>query len=141
MIFDEDELPSFNYLFDSTLENPVRYSAQPAVIHFDLEYLQPPLCKLLMKPKLQLGSQFVDLKEIKLLLSKKPGLIRDGAYYRFHEKLSRKHLMCVRPFEDAVIPEPLLGTFIENSLPELLHYSQVEQQGDTPCPLHFPERR
>ena len=126
--YDEDDLPSFNYLFDSTLENPVRYSPQPANIHFELEYLQPPLSKLLMKPKLQLAIEFVDLNEIKLLLSTKPGLISKGAYYRFHEKLSRKHLMSLRPFEDAVIPEPLLGTFIENSLPELLHYSQVEKQ-------------
>ena len=55
-------------------------------------------------------------------------MLYENAYYRFPASYHALHLRNLRPIRDMTIPEPLFGTFVENSLPELARFAEVANQ-------------
>lgn len=113
-------------LYCGSLEEPLRFSRINASMRFTLEYLEAPAPKILLQPSFVLDlTRIISLEEVLLFECAHPGIIKDSVYYRFSPKIKRKHLRNLATLRDITIPEPLFGTFIENSLPEFLRYAEV----------------
>lgn len=116
-------LPCFHV---STIEEPLRFSSLPAHLRFGLEYLESPAPKILMEPSLVIdNTTAIHLEDARLFECAKPGMIYQNIYYRFPPRIKRKHLRHLSTIQNVTIPEPLFGTFVENSLPELLRFTEV----------------
>jgi SNF2 family DNA or RNA helicase len=123
---DGGELPQIPCFFVSGVEEPLRHSNHPASLLFQLEYLGIPSPKILLEPKIIIdNSTIIALEDGFLFECAKPGLIYRNIYYRFPPRIKRRHLRHLTSIRHMTIPEPLFGTFVENSLPELLKYAEV----------------
>lgn len=113
-------------IYQGGLEIPLQLVTTPANIRFELEYLQTPHPKILLKPLIVLDNKKTVFAEEGILLEcAKPGFIYNNSYYRFLPHIKRLHLRHLELIRDMTIPEPLFGTFIENALPEIQRYSEV----------------
>lgn len=122
----EQDLRAMPCIYCGSIEEPLRCSSFSAQLRFHLEHLETPAPKLLLKPSIVIGQDStVSLAETTLFESARPGLLYENVYYRFQPKIRRKHLRHLPIIEDMTIPEPLFGTFVENSLPELLRFAEV----------------
>jgi len=120
------ELPR---LYWRSLEKPLLFSKRDAVMQLSLEYLEAPAPKILINPSLNLDGELVSIDNVSLYESEKPGLLYENRYYRFDKAIRRKHLADLEMLRSITIPEPLFGTFSENSLPELLRFAEVTGRG------------
>jgi len=123
---EEGELPQLPGLYELSLENPLRFSPQPIGLKFVIEYLAPPISKILLRPCILIDQQQVPIEGIKLLSCANPGVLYQNVYYRFPLHITRSHLKNLKTLLDLTIPEPLFGTFVENSMPELARFAQIE---------------
>lgn len=122
----ELQMPCF---YCGTLEEPLRFSASPATLRVSLEYLEAPAPKILLNPTIILNrNQDINLEEARLFECAVPGMLYQNTYYCFPHNIRRKHLRNLAVLRDITIPEPLFGTFIENSLPELMRFAEVANQ-------------
>ncbi|MGD2170154.1 MAG: DEAD/DEAH box helicase [Chlamydiota bacterium] len=124
----EQELPTLPFLYWGNLETPLHYCPTPALIRFFLEYLEPPSAKILLRPTLDVNEQVINLEEAIVFECNKPGLIHGETFYRFAPHIKRRHLQNLENIREMTIPEPLFGTFVENSLPVLKRYAEVAQE-------------
>ncbi len=116
-------------IYNETLEEPLTTSNAFAQLRFELEYLEVSSPKILLNPTLVVEDKLIKVLEDALLFEcSDPGMIYQGTYYRFDPMIKRCHLKNLYPIRDIVIPEPLFGTFVENSLPELLRFAEVANQ-------------
>ena len=116
-------------LYCGTIEDPLKLAVNPATLRFELDYLEVPLPKILLKPEIVLQDQIViTCEEVLLFECTKPGMIHQNIYYRFQPTIKRKHLRNLTAIRNMTIPEPLFGTFVENALPELMRFAQVTNQ-------------
>ena len=122
----EEELPQLPGLFDTTFENPLKFSSQPAILKFIIEYLKPPVSKILLQPTILIDQKQIPVEEAKLFSCVKPGMLHQNVYYPFPSHITRLHLKNLRTLQDLTIPEPLFGTFVENAMPELSRFAQIE---------------
>lgn len=121
----QDELPILPGFYEGTLEQALHFSSRPAGIQFQLEYIKPPTSKILVNPVLLIGSETVTLEEVRLFACQSPGMLHKNAFYRFRPHITRLHLKDLKQVRDVTIPEPLFGSFVENSLPELAKYAEI----------------
>ena len=120
------EAPQLPCIYVGNLEEPLRFSPTAAALRFELEYLEAPAAKLLLKPSIVLNKkENVTLEESTLFECSQPGMIHQNVYYRFQPRIRRKHLRNLNILRNVTIPEPLFGTFVENSLPEFLRFAEV----------------
>ena len=113
-------------LYVGALETPLRLSKTPPAIRVGLEYIKAPAPKILLNPLLLLeGDSPVQLEESTLLECVSPGMVYKDTYYPFDRAIRRNHLRHLKALRDIIIPEPLFGTFVENSLPELMRFGDV----------------
>lgn len=113
-------------LYVGTPDEPLYFSPQVATIRIELEYLEAPAPKLLLKPELVLNSATIVTPDtIRFLECAEPGMLYKNTYYRFNPQISRNHLRNLNMLRTITIPEPLFGTFVENSLPELMRFVEV----------------
>lgn len=125
----DQEYASLPCLYSGNLEEPLKYASTPAQLRFELEYLKAPAPKLLLKPTLILNRiRIIPISEAVLFESSRPGLIHDKIYYGFQSKIRRRHLRNLAILRNVTIPEPLFGTFVENSVPELLRFAEVSNR-------------
>jgi len=122
----EDELPLMPGLYDGSLEMPLRFSPQPSTFKFVVEYIKPPVSKILILPTLMIDQKQIQVEEAKLLQCAKPGMLFQNVYYRFPSYVTRMHLCNLMPIRDMTIPEPLFGAFVENAMPELSRFAAIE---------------
>ena len=116
-------------LYGSTFDDPILYCPAFAKIKFDIQLVQSPLNALLLEPHILLGSKdALSLEHVILLDCAKPGLLKERTYYRFADVIRRKHLKSLEPIRNMAIPEPLFGTFVENSLSELMRFAEVSNR-------------
>jgi SNF2 family DNA or RNA helicase len=126
---EEAGLLAIPHFYKGGLESPLLAGTRHAALSLQLELIESPAPKLFIKPRLSTGQgDVLDMGDVDLLECARPGLIHGQTYYRFGEAIKRKHLRHLDALADAIIPEPLFGTFIENSLPQILRYAQVEGQ-------------
>ena len=121
-----EDLPVLPSIFCSNLETPMSYSFSSAFIHFELEYLQPPTSKLLLTPNFVVDQYTINISDANVFDCAKPGLIYSGVYYKFQNHIKREHLKNLNDIRNMTVPEPLFGTFVENSLPELKRFAEVK---------------
>ncbi len=121
----EEDLPPLSGLYEGTMETPLRFSPVPAHLRFSLEYIKPPTSKILVNPHVLVGEDAVTLEDVRFFECAMPGMLYKNAYYRFPENITRVHLRNLRQIRDMTVPEPLFGTFVENSLPQLARYAEV----------------
>nr|WP_166158393.1 DEAD/DEAH box helicase [Neochlamydia sp. AcF84]NGY96003.1 hypothetical protein [Neochlamydia sp. AcF84] len=122
----EAEHPLLPCFYCGTMEEPLRYSGQFGKLRFELEYIKADSPKILVNPTLMIDDdQRVTLPEVRLFECAKPGLLYQNNYYRFQPRIRRKHLRNLPAIRDVTIPEALFGTFVENSLPELMRYADI----------------
>jgi SNF2 family DNA or RNA helicase len=122
----EEELPQLPGLFDTTFENPIRFSPHPASLKFIIEYLKPPVSKILLQPGILADQKQISVEEAKFFSCASPGMLHQNVYYRFPAHITRLHLKNLKSMQDLTIPEPLFGTFVENAMPELSRFAQIE---------------
>lgn len=115
-------LPCF---YCGSLEEPLRFSLSHAQLRVELEYLESPAPKILLKPGVLLDGKVTKLEEVYFFECAKPGMIYKNIYFCFQQHLKRKHLRNLSLLRDVTIPEPLFGTFVENSLPEVMRFAEV----------------
>ncbi|EFB41123.1 MULTISPECIES: DEAD/DEAH box helicase [Parachlamydia] len=125
VLADDSKQKTMPCLYSGSLEEPLRLSPGPANLQFELEYFTAPDPKILFKPTLLIDQGIVTLQEARLFECCKPGMILNHTYYRFPALIKRKHLRNISVVRDITIPEPLFGTFVENSLPELMRFTHV----------------
>jgi len=123
---DENETLEMPYLFNQGMEEPLRVSIPRAAIQIDLELIKTPQPKLLINPTVRLADKTCTLEELTFYQCAKPGVVRNNVYYRFEDNIRRKHLKDLDLLRTITIPEPLFGTFAENSLPEFLRFAEVK---------------
>lgn len=121
----EEDLPQLPGIYEGTMETPLRFSPVPARLRFSLEYIKPPTSKILINPHLLIGEDAVTLEEVRFFECASPGMLFKTSYYKFSENITRVHLRNLRQIRDMTIPEPLFGTFVENSLPQLAKFAEV----------------
>ncbi|HSW87208.1 MAG TPA: DEAD/DEAH box helicase [Rhabdochlamydiaceae bacterium] len=124
----DEELPILPGLYEGSMEVPLRFSTSPAGLQFILEYIGPPTSKMLINTMILIDQQAIVIEEARLFECAKPGMLFKNAYYRFPAHITRLHLRNLKPIRDMTIPEPLFGTFVENSLPELSRFAEVANQ-------------
>lgn len=122
------EQPSMPYFYCGTLEEPLRFSPSHATLRFELEYLESPAPKILLKPEILLEGRPTKPEEICFFECANPGMIHKNTYFRFQPHLKRKHLRNMSVLRDITIPEPLFGTFVENSLSELMRFAKISNR-------------
>ncbi len=122
----EDELPELSGLFESSLENPVKFSPHHAGLKFILEYLKPPISKILMRSALLVDKKQINVEDARMLSCAEPGMLHQNTYYRFPKHITRLHLKNLKTLEDLTLPEPLFGSFVENAMPQMSHFATVE---------------
>ena len=122
---DEEEMPVMPGLFLGSLETPLRYSPTSASLRFCLEYIEPPGAKILIRPKLVIEQQVLNIDAIHLFECAQPGMLYQDTYHRFPLHIKRMHLINLSSLSEMTIPEPLFGTFVENALPELRRFAEV----------------
>ena len=115
----EDDLPILPCLFLENLEERLRFSQVPGNFAFHTEYMPPPVSKIVLKPSVMAKGEEVSLALLQLFECAKPGFLSGGVYHRFSSYITRSHLRGLIKISHTAIPEPLFGTFIENSLVEL----------------------
>lgn len=117
------------WFYQGTFDEPLCLSTCPASLNIELEYLEAPAPKILLKPALLLDNvNKIKPEEVRLFECAKPGMIYQNTYYRFQPQICRKHLRNLATIRDITIPEPLFGTFVENSLPQLMRYAEVSNK-------------
>lgn len=121
----EEEMPVLPCLYLGTLETPLRYAPAPVSLRFSLEYIQPPAAKILLKPQLFAADLIINMDEAVLFECVQPGMLYQDTYYRFLPHIKRTHLLGINPIREMTVPEPLFGTFVENSLQELKRFAEV----------------
>lgn len=119
------ELLSMPCIYCGTIEEPLRMSMTPAILRFELDYLEVPTPKILLKPQIVLQQKVIVCEEALLFECAKPGMIFQNTYYRFQPNIKRKHLRSLSSIRNMTIPEPLFGTFVENSLLELSRFAEI----------------
>lgn len=121
-----DSLPRLGCVYCSNLETPLLYSTHTASLRIALECLKTPASKIFLTPHIVLANQeVVSPKDTLLMESVNPGVVYENIYYRFPRHIRRIHLQHLEKMRGLAIPEPLFGTFVENSLPELQRYAEV----------------
>ena len=120
-----EDLPAMPCLFASTLETPLHFSFSPPVMKFDLEYLEPPACKILMNPTLNIDEKIIGIYDAAMFVCSHPGMIYEDVYYRFPNHIKRMHLKKLNQIRDICICESLFGTFVENAIPELKRFAEI----------------
>ena len=118
-------LPS---LYSGSLEEPFRMSMTPAALRFELNYLEVPTPKILLKPQIVIQNKAISCDDILLFECAKPGMIYENIYYCFQPNIQRKHLRNLPAIRNMTIPEPLFGTFVENSLSELRRFADISNK-------------
>lgn len=130
-IHDDSEVESIPLpcLYMGTLEQPLYYSNNPGLLRFELEYLEVPAPKFLFTPTLILDhTKIVQMEEVALFECAKPGMIHANTFYRFKDNIKRKHLRNLAVLRNVTVPEPLFGTFVENSIPEFLRFAEISNR-------------
>ncbi|MEM8727984.1 MAG: DEAD/DEAH box helicase, partial [Chlamydiota bacterium] len=122
----EDDFPTLLCLFEENLESPIHFSKSSAQINISLEYIHPPTTKILLNPTLLIDQQKIPLEDARFFECAKPGIIYNHVYYRFPHHITRQHLSSLRPMREMTVPEPLFGTFVENALPEMARFGEVD---------------
>lgn len=126
----EDHHQILPCLYLQDLETPIYYNPSLAKLRFELEYLLSSAPKIMLKTSVVLNDHLiVHPEDVHLFESELPGMIHQNVYYRFVPQIKRKHLRHLDSFRNLTIPEPLFGTFVENSLPELLRFADVANRG------------
>lgn len=113
-------------IYCSSIEEPLKCARSPATLRFELNYLEVNAPKILLNPKIVMANKGVITSDEALLFEcAKPSMIHQHIYYRFPPNIKRKHLRHLESIRDMTIPEPLFGTFVENSLGELMRFAEV----------------
>lgn len=128
MIFHDSDVEFFSMpgIYCNTIEEPLRCTRNPATLRFEISCLKLPAPKVLLDPKIALPKGvFLTIDDAMLFECAKPGMIRDNTYYRFPPAIRRKQLRDLHAIREMTIPEPLIGTFVENGLGELMRFAEV----------------
>lgn len=116
-------------IYCNSIEEPLKMAINPAVIHFEMSYLEVPAPKILLKPGIMINEEVqVNCEDVLLFECAKPGLVYNNTYYPFQSNIKRRHLRSFSSIRDMTIPEPLFGTFVENALGELMRFSEVSNR-------------
>ena len=121
----DDELPSLPCLYLGTLETPLRYALHAVILRFQLDYIEPPGAKILLKPMFVIKDLALNMEEAIIFECAQPGMLYQDTFYRFLPHIKRMHLLNIESIRKMTVPEPLFGTFVENSLPELKRFAEV----------------
>lgn len=122
----EPLIQTIPWFYHNTFEEPLRLSTSPAFLNIELEYLEAPAPKILLKPSIMADNkEKIKLEDARIFECSKPGMIYQNTYYRFLPQICRRHLRNLSVIREMTIPQPLFGTFVENSLPQLMLYADV----------------
>ncbi|MBI5273118.1 MAG: DEAD/DEAH box helicase family protein [Chlamydiia bacterium] len=124
----DEDLPLLPCLYLGTLETQIRYAFHPVGLRFNLEYIEPPAAKILLKPMLVIKDAVVQSEEAILFECALPGMLYHDTYYRFQPHIKRTHLLNLESIREMAIPEPLFGAFVENALPEVKRFAEIANE-------------
>ncbi len=107
------------------IEEPLFFGAPEAALEVHLDLVSTPIQALTLQPRLRMEGESVKIEDVCLLESVDPGVFYQGLYYRFLPQVRRAHLKSILDLERIAIPIPLIGTFVEQSLPILQSFATV----------------
>jgi SNF2 family DNA or RNA helicase len=120
-----EDLPSMPYIFSGNLETPLACSFIPSELRFEIAHVKTHGSKIFLDPTFIVDQSIVGIKDVNILNSATPAMIYQDVFYPFKKEIKRLHLNNLDLIRDMTIPEPLIGTFVENSLPELRRYAKI----------------
>lgn len=123
LTFPAGDFPVLPCVYQESLETPMAFSPSKAQFNIDLERIDPPISKILVNPQVLLDEKKAMLEDVRFFECAFPGCIHENTYYRFHDNITRQHLMQVGELREMTVPEPLFGSFVEYSLGELSRYA------------------
>ena len=128
--FNDEHSFSLPHIYWKSIEQPFRFYEINASMSFHIDLQSLPQPHIILTPKIILpdAGSVRPNRQLQLLECSRPGVFSEGSYYAFSEEIKRQHIHEFYEIQKVSIPEPLFGTFIENSLPELLRISCVENQ-------------
>lgn len=126
LLVEGDDLPTLPCLYEESLDKPLHFSAVSATLEVHLETIEYPEPKVLLNPQVHVDKKSVALEDLRFFECAMPGVLYNHVYHRFPENITRQHLRALMQLRTMTVPEPLFGTFIENSLPELSSFADVK---------------
>ncbi len=119
------ELHALPCIYCGTIEDPLKFSNSPALLRFELNYLEVSAPKILLNTQIVLQDAVISSEDALIFECARPGMIYQNVYFVFRSNIKRKHLRNLGAIRNMTIPEPLFGTFVENALVELSRYAQI----------------
>jgi SNF2 family DNA or RNA helicase len=117
------ELPC---LYKETIETPLFLSPSRAHISFNMECLETPTPKIFLTPHIVLNEKdLINPDALLLFEGSYPCILHNMEMYRFEKNITRAHLHDLSTVKELTIPHELFGSFIENALPEMMHYADI----------------
>ena len=96
----EEELPQLPGFYEGSLETPLKFSCHPAILRFGLEYMKPPVSKMLLRPMVVVEQMPIEVDVGRFFECAKPGMLHRDCAPRFPDGITRVHLRNLRPFRD-----------------------------------------
>lgn len=127
-LIDERGCAAFDFFYMETIEKPMQFQVNPAQLSVGIEYIDIASPKVLLIPKISVSDGFLSVEQQQFVYAQYPGMILDGVYYHFPPSITRRHLEWVTKLQEVTIPEPLIGTFMENAVIELTHHAEIDQK-------------
>lgn len=122
----ESQRMAFPSFYQTGQEEPLRFTTHKVQLQFQLEYVETPSPTILVKPTLNLDEEAsLDINGQQFFACAQPGMIYQNTYFRFPDVIKRQHLKQLPSISELVIPQHLFGSFIENTLSELLRYGKI----------------
>ncbi|MCH9614255.1 MAG: RNA polymerase-associated protein RapA [Chlamydiia bacterium] len=128
LMVESEDLPTLPCLYEESLDKPLKFSTVPATLEVHLETIEYPEPKVLLNPHARVDQKSIMLEEVRFFECAMPGVLYNHVYHRFPDNITRQHLRALLPMRNMTIPEPLFGTFIENSMPELSGFAEIHNQ-------------
>lgn len=113
-------------IFTNSLETPLKTTLRTARLEASVEYLEPPVSKILLAPRFQVDDKVFQIEDVELFESLLPGVTVEGVYYKFAPGVTRSHIKDFIELRSLTVPEHLFGSFIENGIPKLSNVVDIK---------------
>lgn len=120
--------PFLPRIYSQGLDAPFASPRGRASLVVELKFLDLGAKSLYIDPKWSLPGEYENkmLHEVQALNGKIPGLVYQNIYYRIDQRLPSRAVKNIHEIKGMLIPEALLGTFVEYHLPYLKGIAEVE---------------
>lgn len=96
---------------------PIIINPENALVHCNVKTLYIPETQIILDPVIQISDKLLPIDRCIILEGEVPMLISDNEINLFNQDISSEHIESLRKIKDTAIPESLMGTLIQKSIP------------------------